>query len=132
MAVPAIDSIFAARSGQWLFWLLMNHKTLGFVSGAVACTLIWRTSGRFRGQKTLVVLAALLLVARAIVFLLNFESWDFQVFYRIGLDVLRGDDPYADVLSQYPLSALPLFAAIALAPFRLAQALWYGFNLVSL
>ena len=65
-------------------------------------------------------------------FLLHYDSWDFQVFYRIGLDVLRGADPYADVLSQYPLSALPLFATFALAPFRLAQALWYGFNLVSL
>ena len=37
MAVPAIDSAFAARSAQWLFWLLMNHKTIGFITGAVAC-----------------------------------------------------------------------------------------------
>jgi hypothetical protein len=132
MAVPTIDSAFAAGSGQWLLWLLMNHKTLGFISGAVACFLIWRTSGRFRGQKTLVALAALMLFARAIVFLLTYDSWDFQVFYRIGLDVLRGADPYVDVLSQYPLSALPLFATIALAPVPVAQALWYGFNLVSL
>ena len=30
------------------------------------------------------------------------------------------------------ISALPLFAAFALAPFRLSQAIWYVFNLVSL
>ena len=132
MAVPAIDPAFAARSGQWLFWLLMNHKTIGFITGALACALIWRTSGRFHGQKLLVVLAALVLVARAIVFLLHYECWDFQVFYRNGSVILRGGDPYADVLSQNPPSAFPLFALFALGPYRLSQALWYGFNLVSL
>ena len=131
MAVPALDSPLANGSGS-LYWLLMNHKTLGFLSGSVACALIWRTRGRFRGQQALVLLAALILVARAVLFLLKFESWDFQVFYRTGLVVLQGADPYADPLTQNPPCALPLFAMFALAPFGVAQAIWYGFNVVGL
>ena len=43
------------RLGSLLFWLLLNNKVVGLVSGAVACSLIWTTDGRFRGRRALAI-----------------------------------------------------------------------------
>ena len=118
--------------GSMVFWLLMNNKVVGLVSGAVACALIWRTEGRFPGARTLAIGAAIYLALRAAVFLQFYECWDFAVYCQTGRAVVQGTDPYASSLSQYPLNALPLFGLFALLPLREAQALWYGFNLIAL
>src|SRR6516162_5566028 len=38
-----------------LFWVLMNNKVVGLVSGTAACILICKTDGRFRGQRALAI-----------------------------------------------------------------------------
>ena len=72
------------------------------------------------------------LVLRALVFLCNYECWDFEVFYETGSAVVRGTDPYASRLSQYIVNALPMFALFALLPVRVSAALWYAVNLIAL
>ena len=132
MLPPAIAGTLVADLGPIVFWLLINNKVIGLVSGALACVLIWKTDGRFKGQHALATGAALYLVLRAIVFLWNYECWDFEVYYQTGSAVVRGTDPYASKLSQYLINALPMFALFALLPFRVSAALWYALNLIFL
>jgi Glycosyltransferase family 87 len=132
MLPPAIAGTLVADLGPIVFWLLINNKVIGLVSGALACVLIWKTGGRFKGQRALATGAALYLVIRAIVFLWNYECWDFEVYYQTGSAVVRGTDPYASKLSQYLINALPMFALFALFPFRVSAALWYVLNLIFL
>jgi len=132
MSPPAIAGTLVADLGPIVYWLLINHKVIGLVSGAVACVMIWKTDDRFQGQRALAAGAALFLLIRAIVFLCNYECWDFEVFYQTGSAVVRGTDPYANRLSQYIVNALPMFALFALLPFRVSAALWYAVNLLSL
>ena len=51
MLPPAIAGTLVADLGPIVFWLLINNKVIGLVSGAVACVLIWKTDGRFKGQR---------------------------------------------------------------------------------
>jgi len=132
MLPPAIAGTLVAEVGPVVYWLLINNKVVGLLSGAVACVLIWKTDGRFKGQRALAAGAALYLIVRAIVFLSNYVCWDFEVYYQTGSAVVRGTDPYASKLSQYLINALPMFALFALLPFRVSAALWYAVNLVSL
>ncbi|MGZ3382546.1 MAG: hypothetical protein ACXVBB_20105, partial [Isosphaeraceae bacterium] len=69
MLPPAFAGTLVADLGPTVFWLLINNKVIGLVSGALACVLIWKTDGRFQGQRALAAGAALYLVVRAIVFL---------------------------------------------------------------
>ena len=78
MSPPAIAGTLVADLGPIAFWLLINNKVIGLVSGAWACVLIWKTDGRFKGQRTLAIGAALYLVIRASGFLWNYECWDFE------------------------------------------------------
>ena len=128
----ADSSKLVADLGSIVFWLLTNNKVVGVVSAAGACFLIWKTDGRFRGQRALAIGAAVYVALRGAVFLCVYESWDFAVYYQTGSAVVRGTDPYASSLSQYPVNALPLFGLLALLPIRAASALWYGFNIVAL
>jgi len=132
MLSPANGGTLVADLGSIVFWLLINNKVIGLVSGAVACYLIWRTDGRFKGERALAIGAALYLAIRAIVFLWNYECWDFEVYYQTGTAVVRGTNPYASKLSQYLVNALPIFGLFALLPYRLSSILWYAFNLISL
>ena len=66
------------------------------------------------------------------IFLCNYDCWDFEVYYQTGTAVVRGTDPYASKLSQYPINALPIFALFALVSIRVSSVLWYGVNLISL
>src|SRR5208283_949231 len=122
MLPPAFAGTLVADLGPIVYWLLINNKVIGLVSGALACVLIWKTDGRFKGRRALATGAALYLVIRAIVFLWNYECSAF----------VRGTDPYASKLSQYLINALPMFALFALFPFRVSAALWYAVNLISL
>ena len=47
----AVSSRLVADLGSMVFWLLMNNKVVGLVSGAAACFLIWKTDGRFQGRR---------------------------------------------------------------------------------
>ncbi len=132
MLPPAFAGTLVADVGPIIYWLLINNKVIGLVSGAVACVLIWKTDGRFQGQRALAAGAALFLAIRAIVFLCNYECWDFDVYYQIGSAVVRGTDPYASMLNQYPINTLPMYTLFALVPFRVSSALWYAVNLISL
>ena len=132
MLPPAIAGALVADVGPIVYWLLINNKVIGLLSGAVACVLIWKTDGRFQGQRALAAGAVLYLAIRAIVFLSNYECWDFEVYYQTGSAVVRGTDPYASKLSQYLINALPMFALFAILPFRVSSALWYAVNLISL
>jgi hypothetical protein len=115
-----------------LFWVLMNNKVVGLVSGTAACILICKTDGRFRGQRALAIGAAVYLAVRAAVFLWFYESWDFANYHQTGRAVLGGTDPYRNLMNQYPVNALPLFSLFALLPVRVASALWYAFNIAAL
>ena len=114
------------------FWLLVNQKVAGLVSGAIACVLIWRKPGSARSQRALVIGTAVYLAVRSVFFLINYDCWDFQVYYRTGLDVRRRDDPYAVYCCQYPINALPLFVLYTYLPEKTAATLWYAFNGLSL
>ena len=84
------------------------------------------------GVSALAVGAALFLLVHAIVFLCNYECWDFQVFYQTGMAIVRGTDPYGSTLSQYLINALPFFGFLALFPYRVSSTLWYALNFVLL
>ncbi len=128
MLPAAFAGAMVADVGPIVYWLLFNHKIIGLVSGAIACVLIWKTNGRFRGQRALAAGAALFLLAHSIVFLGNYQCWDFEVFYQTGTAVVRGTDPYASRLSQYLLNALPVFGLFALLPYRVSSTVWYVLN----
>ena len=132
MLLLSASSSVVAGLGSMVFWLLMNNKVVGLVSGAAACALIWTTDGRFPGRRALAIGAVLYLAVRAVVFLCVYECWDFAVYYQTGTAVVRGTDPYASSLSQYPVNTLPLFGLFALLPVRAASTLWYAFNIVGL
>ena len=51
MLPPAFAGTLVADLGPIVFWLLINNKVIGLVSGALACVLIWKTDGRFQGQR---------------------------------------------------------------------------------
>ena len=92
MLPPAFAGTLVADVGPIVYWLLINNKVIGLVSGAVACVLIWKTDGRFQGQRRSAAGAALFLVVRAIVFLCNYECWDFEVYLsdRLGRRARNG------------------------------------------
>ena len=125
-------SLVAANLKSLLFWLLVNQKVVGLVSGAIACVFIWRKPGSPSFQRTIVTAALIYLATRGVLFLLNYDCWDFEVFYRTGLGIRRGDDPYADFRLQYPINALPLFALFTYLPEKSSAILWYLFNGLSL
>ncbi|MFO0892078.1 MAG: glycosyltransferase family 87 protein [Isosphaeraceae bacterium] len=118
--------------GRFALWLFLNNKPLGFAAGALALALIWRRDGSFRGADRIAALALAFLCARAAVFLATYDCWDFLVYCDTGRAMLEGTDPYASVMSQYPVHALPLFGLFARLPFRAASALWYAFSLAAL
>jgi hypothetical protein len=121
-----------ADVGPVVYWLLFNHKVIGLLSGAAACALIWKTDGRFRGQKALAAGSAVYLLIHAAVSLCNYECWDFEVFYQTGTAVVQGTDPYANSLSQYLINALPFFGFFALFPYKVSSVAWYVVNVVLL
>jgi Glycosyltransferase family 87 len=132
MFFPATSSTLIADVSPYVYWLLLNNKVVGLISGALACFLIWKTDGRFPGQRALAAGAAFYLTIRTIVFLCNYDCWDFEIYHQTGSAILRGTNPYANILSQYTINTLPLFALFALVPFRVSAGLWYAVNLISL
>jgi len=122
----------ATNLTSMVFWLLVNQKVVGLVSGAIACALIWRRPGSARSQRAIVTGALVYLAARGVLFLSYYDCWDFQVYYHTGLDIRRGDDPYAVYCCQYPINALPLFVLFTYLPEKTGAILWYVFNGLSL
>jgi hypothetical protein len=122
----------ATNLTSMVFWLLVNQKVVGLVSGAIACLLIWRKPGSPRSQRAIVTGTVIYLAARGVLYLLNQECWDFQVYYRTGLDISHGDDPYAVYCCQYPINSLPLFVLFTFLPEKLSAVFWYVFNGLSL
>jgi len=62
-------------------------------------------------------------------------GFDYSLFWKIGQDVLAGQDPYAsERFVEHPFAnpptALPLFAAFALLPYRTSLAIWTISNTV--
>jgi hypothetical protein len=131
MDYAIVHSTPAAGPAMALLWLLIDNKTVGFASCAVALALIWRGQDRFGGDRWLAALAVTFLCLRAAIFLAMYDCWDFQAYYQIGTATVAGTDPYSSLLSQYPVNALPLFGLFALVPLRAASILWYGFNIVA-
>ena len=132
MLPPSSAGALLADVNSIVYWLVFNHKIIGLFSGALACVLIWKTNGGYRGQRSLAIGAAFYLLLHAIVFLSNYSCWDFEVFYQTGTAVVQGTDPYASRLSQYLINALPFFGLFALFPYAVSSTVWYVVNLVLL
>ena len=132
MLPPAIAGTLVADVGPIVYWLLINNKVIGLRLRGRGMRLDLENRRSVPRPARLAAGAALYLVIRAIVFLWNYECWDFEVYYQTGSAVVRGTDPYASKLSQYLINALPMFTLFALVPFRVSAALWYAVNLISL
>ncbi|MGA2700043.1 MAG: glycosyltransferase family 87 protein [Isosphaeraceae bacterium] len=79
---------------------------------------------------------AILLIHLYAVFHQDLFGFDFQLFWKTGLDVWRGADPYAPArFAEHPFlnppTALPLFALFAALPIRASLAFWTLLNIAS-
>src|SRR5208337_288682 len=79
---------------------------------------------------------AILLIHLYAVFHQDLFGFDFQLFWKTGLDVWRGADPYAPArFAEHPFlnppTALPLFALFAALPIRASLAFWTLLNVSS-
>src|SRR5271157_5188577 len=79
---------------------------------------------------------AILLIHLYAVFHQDLFGFDFQLFWKTGLDVWRGADPYAPArFAEHPFlnppTALPLFALFAALPIRASLAFWTLLNVAS-
>ena len=79
---------------------------------------------------------AILLIHLYAVFHQDLFGFDFQLFWKAGVDVWRGMDPYAPArFAEHPFlnppTALPLFALFAVLPIRTSLAFWTLLNVAS-
>ena len=79
---------------------------------------------------------AILLIHLYAVFHHDLFGFDFQLFWKAGVDVWRGMDPYAPArFAEHPFlnppTALPLFALFAVLPIRTSLAFWTLLNVAS-
>jgi hypothetical protein len=79
---------------------------------------------------------AILLIHLYAVFHHDLFGFDFQLFWKAGVDVWRGMDPYAPArFAEHPFlnppTALPLFALFAALPIRASLAFWTLLNVSS-
>jgi hypothetical protein len=132
MDLAAASSASSTGLASALLYAFLNNKIVGFASGAIAITRIWKGRDRFRSEALMAWITLVYLTVRGALFLGMYECWDFHVYCTTGAAVVAGTDPYASALSQYPVNALPLFGLFALLPFRAASILWYGFNITAL
>lgn len=109
-------------------------RYVALVTGVLALLRVLR--GALWLKSLMAATLAILLIHLYAVFHQDLFGFDFQIFWKAGVDVWRGMDPYVPArFAKHPFlnppTALPLFALFAALPIRTSLAFWTLLNVAS-